>query len=88
MSTTLYKRFLRLEPLEDRALLSTTWYVATTGSNSNAGTSLAAPFQTIQKAASVAQAGDTVLHSRGNLSRDRDPGQFRDQRRPDHLHAV
>ena len=52
--------FLRLEPLEDRALLSTTWYVATTGSNSNAGTSLAAAFQTIQQAASVAQAGDTV----------------------------
>ena len=55
-----HRRFLRLEPLEDRSLLSTTWYVATTGSNSNAGTSLSAPFQTIQQAASVAQAGDTV----------------------------
>ena len=55
-----YKRLLRLEPLEDRALLSTTWYVATTGSNSNAGTSLSAPFQTIQQAASVAQPSDTV----------------------------
>ena len=60
-----HRRFLRLEPLEERALLSASWYVATTGSNSNAGTSPGAAFQTIQKAASVAQAGDTVYISAG-----------------------
>lgn len=48
------------EALEWRQLLSTTWYVATTGSNSNSGT-LASPFQTIQQAANVAQPGDTVM---------------------------
>ncbi|RKP49874.1 hypothetical protein D7Z26_18770 [Cohnella endophytica] len=37
-----------------------TYYVATTGSDSNNGTSLGTPFKTIQKAASVAVAGDTV----------------------------
>ncbi|MBX3085093.1 MAG: DUF2341 domain-containing protein [Anaerolineae bacterium] len=35
------------------------YYVATTGSDSNNGTSLATPFLTIQKCATVAQAGDT-----------------------------
>ena len=39
---------------------ATDYYVSTTGSNSNAGTSLANPFLTIQQAANVAQAGDTV----------------------------
>jgi hypothetical protein len=48
------------EFLERRQLLSTTWYVATTGSDNNAGT-MNAPFQTIQHAANLAQAGDTVL---------------------------
>jgi hypothetical protein len=48
------------EPLESRVLLSHTWYVATTGSNANAGT-LAAPFKTIQYAANNAYAGDTVM---------------------------
>ncbi len=51
---------LRLEPLEDRSLLSTSWYVATTGSNGNAGTSLSPLFLTIQHAANAAQPGDTV----------------------------
>jgi hypothetical protein len=37
-----------------------TWYVAPSGSDSNPGTS-AAPFATIQKAADVASAGDTVI---------------------------
>lgn len=49
-----------VDHLEQRTLLSTTWYVATTGSNANPG-SLAAPFQTIQQAANVAKPGDTVL---------------------------
>jgi hypothetical protein len=38
---------------------ATIYYVATTGSDSNAGTSLAAPFRTINKCATVAVAGDT-----------------------------
>ncbi|HEY2587637.1 MAG TPA: right-handed parallel beta-helix repeat-containing protein [Tepidisphaeraceae bacterium] len=37
-----------------------TWYVATTGSDSHPG-SLRQPFQTIQQAANVAQPGDTVM---------------------------
>jgi hypothetical protein len=37
----------------------TTYFVATNGSDTNAGTSLAAPFQTIQHAAATAVAGDT-----------------------------
>lgn len=49
-----------VESLERRQLMSTTWYVATTGSDANAGT-LSAPFQTIQRAATLAQPGDTVL---------------------------
>lgn len=47
-----------IERLEDRLLLSA-WYVAKTGANSNPGT-LPKPFATIQQAANVAQAGDTV----------------------------
>ena len=42
----------------------TTYYVATTGSDSNPGT-LAAPFATLQHAATVAVAGDTVLARQG-----------------------
>jgi fibronectin type 3 domain-containing protein len=52
-----------IENLEQRRLL-TTYYVdnapADHGSDSNAGNSLSAPFLTIQKAASIAQPGDTV----------------------------
>ena len=40
---------------------ATTYYVATTGSDSAAGTSLTAPFKTIQKAAGLMVAGDTCL---------------------------
>ena len=39
--------------------MSTTWFVSTGGSNQNPGT-LSQPFQTIQAAANVAQAGDHV----------------------------
>ncbi|HEX4792750.1 MAG TPA: right-handed parallel beta-helix repeat-containing protein [Humisphaera sp.] len=48
-----------VETLERRTLLSTSWFVAPTGSDQNPGT-LAAPFKTIQQAAAVAQAGDHV----------------------------
>ncbi|MBP3962605.1 fibronectin type III domain-containing protein [Paenibacillus lignilyticus] len=39
---------------------ATSYYVATTGSDTNSGTQ-ASPFKTIQKAASIAVAGDTVI---------------------------
>ena len=39
---------------------ATDYYVSTTGSNSNSGTTLNQPFLTIQQAANVAHAGDTV----------------------------
>jgi hypothetical protein len=41
-----------------------TYYVATTGSDANPGT-LSSPFQTIQKCASIATAGDTCLIRQG-----------------------
>lgn len=47
---------------------ATSYYVATTGSDTNSGT-LASPFRTIQKAASVAVAGDTV-HIRAGTYRE------------------
>jgi hypothetical protein len=51
---------LSLEALEDRCLLSATFYVATTGSDSNPG-SITQPFKTIQHALNVATTpGDTV----------------------------
>jgi len=40
---------------------ATTYYVATTGNDSNAGTSVDLPFRTIQHAMNKAVAGDTVL---------------------------
>lgn len=40
---------------------ATTYFVATNGSDANPGTSLAAPFQTIQRAATNMVAGDTCL---------------------------
>ncbi len=43
----------------------TTYYIATNGNNANAGTSIGAPFQTIQKCASVAVAGDTCQIAAG-----------------------
>lgn len=49
-----------LEILEDRRLFSRTWFVGTGGLDTNPGT-LAAPLQTIQAAANVAQPGDTVM---------------------------
>ena len=58
-------RALGFEQLERREMLSTTaattLYVSTTGSNSNAGTSLAAPLQTLQAAYNLVQPGDTIM---------------------------
>src|SRR2546423_7521802 len=50
-----------VEPLERRELLSSTYYVSTGGSDSSAGTSDALAFRTLQKAANVVGAGDTVV---------------------------
>src|SRR5690242_9173276 len=48
-----------IEPLENRTLLSNTWFVATNGNDAGPGT-LQQPFKTIQAAANIAQSGDTV----------------------------
>ncbi len=40
---------------------ATTWYVAGTGSDGNAGTSVTAPFATLQHAANLTAPGDTVM---------------------------
>lgn len=48
-----------IEILEERQLLSNTWFVAPWGAASNPG-SISAPFQTIQEAANVAEPGDHV----------------------------
>jgi hypothetical protein len=53
--------------LESRVLLST-YYVSTSGSDSAAGTSSAAAFQTLQHAADTARAGDTVNVAPGNYT--------------------
>jgi MYXO-CTERM domain-containing protein len=50
-----------------RTALAADYYVATTGSDSNAGT-LAQPFATLQKGANVAVAGDTVWIRGGTYS--------------------
>jgi len=47
---------------------ATTWYVAGTGRDSNRGTSLSAPFRTLQKAADQTQPGDTVMVLDGTYS--------------------
>ncbi|MDB5354716.1 MAG: galA [Phycisphaerales bacterium] len=48
-----------VEPLESRELLSTSWFVSPSGSDTNRG-SISSPFKTIQRAANVAVAGDHV----------------------------
>jgi hypothetical protein len=57
-----------VETLENRTLLSNTWFVATNGNDSNPGT-LAAPFRTIQQAANHAAWGD-VVDIRGGTYRE------------------
>src|SRR5437867_3981770 len=49
------------EPLECRLLLSTYYVSASGGGDGNAGTSDAAAFKTLQKAADTVRAGDTVI---------------------------
>ncbi len=59
-------RFLGLESLEGRTLMSS-YYISTTGSDSNAGTS-AAPWKTIQKAVVGINAGDVVTVKAGTYN--------------------
>jgi hypothetical protein len=43
------------------AAAATTWYISGTGSDSNSGTTLEAPFGTLQHAADLTSPGDTVM---------------------------
>jgi Protein of unknown function (DUF1565) len=61
------KRLLILLVLFNPVAWSTTYYVATTGSDSNPGTS-ASPFLTIEKGAQVVAAGDTVIIQDGTYN--------------------
>jgi hypothetical protein len=47
---------------------ATTWYVAGTGRDSNAGTTIAAPFATLQHAADKTSPGDTVMVLNGTYT--------------------
>jgi gliding motility-associated-like protein len=47
---------------------SATWYVNTTGSDANAGTTAGAPFLTIQKAINAASSGDVVTIATGTYN--------------------
>ena len=49
----------RIETLEGRRLLSNTWFVAPSGNDTATGT-IDSPFRTIERAATLANAGDTV----------------------------
>ena len=55
---TKHRRFLRVEPLEERVVLSTYW-VSPSGNDSNAGTK-ASPFLTPQNAMKSLEPGDTL----------------------------
>ncbi|HEY3255894.1 MAG TPA: hypothetical protein VGJ91_18175, partial [Polyangiaceae bacterium] len=59
--------FVSLASLSTARAHAADYYVATTGSDANAGT-LAAPFATLQKGADVAVAGDTVYIRGGTYS--------------------
>lgn len=55
-----------IESLETRLLLSTTYYVSPSGSDANAGTNPAAPWQTVAKVdATTFNPGDQILFQRG-----------------------
>jgi len=48
-----------VEPLEDRLMLSRSWFVSPSGNDAGAGT-ISFPFRTIQRAATLANTGDVV----------------------------
>ena len=60
-------RWANIEQLERRRLLSATYYVSPSGNDAAAGTSVA-PFATLQHAADLTQAGDTVMAEPGTYS--------------------
>ena len=64
----------RIETLERRVLLSHTWFVSTTGNDASTGT-LAEPFRTIQRAATIAGYGDTVMIRGGTYRETVHPAQ-------------
>lgn len=69
-SSSLLKSALTALPLAfllNASAFATTWYVATTGSDSNSGSSTA-PFRSLTKAQAVAASGDTVLIRGGTYS--------------------
>src|SRR5208337_1479909 len=55
---TKHRRFLRVEPLEERLVLST-YFVSPTGSDHNSG-SASSPFATLQNAMKSLEPGDTL----------------------------
>jgi len=64
----------RIEALEQRLLMSQTWFVSTAGNDASAGT-LAQPFRTIQRAANIAGYGDTVMIRGGTYRETVHPSQ-------------
>ena len=67
---------------------ATDYYVATSGSDSNAGTLLGQPLQTIQQAADLAQPGDNIYICGGTYRERRHPADFRHGLRPDQYPAL
>lgn len=49
-------------------LVNHTWYVATTGSDTNSGTTVSNPFRSIQHAHDIALAGDTIIVADGTYT--------------------
>jgi hypothetical protein len=63
-----------IEPLENRLMLSRSWFVSPSGNDAGAGT-LTSPYKTIQRAASLANTGDVV---------DIETGTYRETVKPAH----
>lgn len=63
-----------IEPLEDRLMLSRSWFVSPSGNDAGAGT-VSSPYRTIQRAASLANTGDVV---------DIEGGTYRETVKPSH----
>jgi hypothetical protein len=63
-----------VEPLEDRLMLSRSWFVSPSGNDAGAGT-ISSPFKTIQRAATLANTGDVV---------DIEGGTYRETVKPSH----
>ena len=64
---TLPARRLRLEPLEDRALMAVLYVSAASGNDGGSG-AINSPFQSIQKAVNAASSGDFILVGAGTYN--------------------